>query len=673
MMMPEHTLPSMVQDHYVARVRELAKRRQETLASLRTRADAERYRDGVLRKLRRCFGRLPKRTPLNAKVRDVLTRDGYTIEKLTFHARPGLIVTANLYRPEGTGPFPVVLSPCGHAATGKAAGNYQAYSRTLAHMGYMVLIYDPLSQGERLQYPVQQPALPQAAPTHEHNMSGKQMSLVGEFFGMWRAWDGIRALDYLLARPEADRSRVGITGNSGGGTLSSYISALDHRFTMAAPSCFITRFIHNLENELPTDAEQVPPQILSLGLDMGDFLIARAPRPVLLLGQEQDFFDRRGLESTYNEVRRFYKLLRAGDRVQLHIGPGTHGYQSDARKAMYRFFNKTAKVNAPARELDRPLETVEALHATPNGQVHRLPDNRLVHSFIRDAGKALAAQRGRVGEAALKRLLPRQLDLSSRKGIPHYRTLQPQQPSPAKPYGVRWNFAIETEPDIRAMLHTWEPTEPDGTRPPMLAHPPADREAMLYLPHVSSLQDVANGQVPAPPDRLLTLDVRGIGQSMAMTANDGDFFAPYGSDYMYAAHGQMLDQSYLGLRVHDVLASLDLLAHRGAKRVHLVGRGIGAILATFAGCLHPLVKQVTLKHALLSYHELTQRPAFRWPLSALPADALHHFDLPDCYRLLHRRKQLRLIEPWDGDFEPWSRDDLTNHLKSLDLPTRLVR
>ena len=129
-----------------------------------------------------------------------------------------------------------------------------------------MLIFDPIGQGERLQY-----AHAELKPAHRASASastcyaGNQQFLVGEFFGAWRAWDGIRALDYLLTRPEVDPKHVGITGNSGGGTMTTWLCGVEPRWTMAAPSCFVTTFRRNLENELPADTEQCPPHALALG------------------------------------------------------------------------------------------------------------------------------------------------------------------------------------------------------------------------------------------------------------------------------------------------------------------------------------------------------------------------------------------------------------------------
>ena len=121
--------------------------------------------------------------------------------------------------------------------------------------GFIVLTYDQIGQGERLQYPDENLKSKVGGPVAEHLYAGNQQFLVGEFFGSWRAWDGIRALDYLLSRKEVDPNKIGITGNSGGGTMTTWLCGLERRFTMGAPSCFVTTFRRNLENELPADTE----------------------------------------------------------------------------------------------------------------------------------------------------------------------------------------------------------------------------------------------------------------------------------------------------------------------------------------------------------------------------------------------------------------------------------
>ncbi len=641
----EHPYGHMVQEYFVGRQRELARRRAEARAQVRTAGQLKRLRAQVRRKLRACFGRLPARTALNARVSGTVRRRRYTIEKLIYESRPHLPVTANLYLPRrARGPFPAVLGTCGHSLRGKGEPLYQAFAAHLARQGYAVLIYDPLGQGERSQYGRGDgPGWPRGC-TAQHTMAGNQMSLLGEFLGAWRAWDGIRGLDYLLARPEVDPARVGVTGNSGGGTMTTWLTALDDRITMVAPSCFVTRYLCNLENELPQDSEQHPPGLLAAGLDMADFFVARIPRPTLLLGQAKDFFDCRGLKAIHQELRRLYAILGRADDVELFIGPREHGFHRENREAMYRFFNRHAGVRASPREpAGWKPESDETLNAAPGGQVRRLAGARRVFDFTRERAAELAARRGRPGRRALPAAIRRRLNLPPRRGVPHYRCLPMLWQTRAGPRR-RNALAVETAPGIQALVHILHPPE-------WIRYFPACREATIYVPHLSAVEEFLAGK--APKARwLFGVEVRGIGHLQAATCGDADFLGQHGSDYFYAAHSLMMGEPYAGRRVHDLLAVLDLFAANGTRWVHLVGRGLGAIWATFAACLHPLVERVTLHDALRSYHELTQQPLPAWPLSALPRGVLNDFDLPDCHRLLRATRRLRIVRPWDAGMRP---------------------
>ena len=646
--MIRHAYGHMVHEYHVAQLRDIYRGRREKLAVIRTRKQAQHYCAQVKRQIRRCFGPWPRRTALNAQITGRLDAHGYGIEKVIFESRPNHHVTANLYRPDGNGPFPAVLGALGHALSGKAEPAYQFFAHNLVRQGYIVLLYDPIGQGERCQYAAHHSPFGRWGSVNEHIQAGNQQFLLGQFFGSWRAWDGIRALDYLLSRPEVDPNRVGVTGNSGGGTLTSYLNALDDRFTMAAPSCYVTSFLNNLENELPTDSEQCPPGFLSAGLDMADFFIAQAPRPVLLMGQAEDFFDPRGLEEAYEQVRRIYRMLGAEDSVQMFVGPDNHGYHKANRLAMIRFFNQQIGKKPLQRETLPKVRTPEQLAAATGGQVVRLTNERCIHQFNAERAEQLEQKRTTPSRKQLPTILRRVLQLPRRTETPHYRVLRGVADNPViRPFSHVWRWAVESEPGIQAMLSLWHSPAASRQKPTCFALPSL-REATIYVPHLDAVADMTTGQLPVNrADQVFTIEPRGIGQMRALTCNDPAFNRSYGVEYLYGALGLMLDQSYLGRRVHDILATLDLLEHIGTRRIHLVGRGCGAVLGTYVACLHPLVKQVTLCQPLTSYHALTQSPIFGLPASMMPYAGLKYFDLPDCYSAL-KSKKLRMFDSWDG-------------------------
>lgn len=639
--------PRMVHNFMVSQVREAEQQKLRTLDSLRTKAEAEAHVKSVREKIRRCFGPEPQRTPLNPRVTGVVDRPKYRIENVIFESRPNFPVTANLYIPKQKPfPLPAVVGTCGHSSNGKAAEAYQSFAQGLAKLGYICLIYDPIGQGERLQY-VKEDLTPVLRPgTREHLHAGNQQFLVGDFFGMWRAWDGIRALDYLLTRKEVDPKHLGVTGNSGGGTMTTWLCGVEPRWTMAAPSCFVTTFRRNLENELAADTEQCPPRVFAEQLDHDDFIAAIAPHPAILLAKERDYFDVRGTEESYQRLKKLYRLLGHEDNISMFVGPTYHGYSQENREAMYQCFNRATSVASGHKEPDIQIEEDKTLWCTPEGQVAGLKNTRTVFQFTAEKSRQFASQRKPLTGKALQESIRQVLK------IPHQATKPPHyriwRYLPTKNYPTKYAIAygVESEPGIEAITYRLS-NERLYSRPPL-----GSKQATLYVSHLSSDEELRNEpliaelvkQHPAKP--FFTCDVRGIGESQPGTGAPGSFHQPYGNDYFYAIHSLMLDRPYLGQKTLDVLRVLQWLETLGHKQIHLVGKGWGALAATFAGVLSKTVTQITLKNSLRSYAEVAQAEHYTWPLSTFLPGILAHFDLPDCYRELTTNKELRQIEPW---------------------------
>ena len=572
---PLNRFPRMVQEYFVKRVREAEHAVTAAQAALKTRADAEVYVQGVQARIRESFGPFPEKTPLNLRITGVVERDAYRIEKLIFESRPGFLVTANLYLPQGRKlPAPGVVGTCGHSTNGKAAEAYQSFAQGLARQGYVCLIYDPISQGERLQYADANLKSKIRPGVGEHLYGGNQQFLVGEFLGMWRAWDGIRALDYLLTREEVDPQHLGVTGNSGGGTMTTWLCGLERRWTMAAPSCFVTTFRRNMENELPADTEQCPPRALSLRLDHADFLAAMAPKPVLILAKERDFFDARGAEEAYARLKRLYALLGAEENISLFIGPSYHGYSQENREAMYCWFNRATHAGTAESEPEIVIEKDETLQCTPNGQAAAL-QSRPIYEFTREKSQQLAKEREALQGDALKKAVQEMLHLQPAEHVPEYRILRTHASRKyPTPYSI--TYAVQTEPGIQAIVYRLS-EEQIYSRPFR-----GKQRAVLYVSHHSA--DAELREEPLIAELLesdkqavfFACDVRGIGDSQPDTCGRNTFLEPYGCDYFYAIHSLMLDRPYVGQKTHDLLRVLDWLKSVGHADVHLVAKGWGA-------------------------------------------------------------------------------------------------
>ncbi len=171
-------------------------------------------------------------------------------------------------------------------------------------------------------------------------MAGIGALLVGRQLASYRIWDGYRALDYLASRPEVDAGRLGCTGNSGGGTMTSYLMALDNRIAVAAPSCFITSLERLFATIGPQDAEQNITGQVAAGMEHADYLTLRAPKPTLLTVGTRDFFDIQGSWDTFREVKLIYGRLGFGERVDLFESDEEHGFTRPRRVATARWMRR---------------------------------------------------------------------------------------------------------------------------------------------------------------------------------------------------------------------------------------------------------------------------------------------------------------------------------------------
>jgi cephalosporin-C deacetylase-like acetyl esterase len=609
-------LMAELQKHFDARRAEVAKLKAPEALVARQKA--------LRAKFLAALGGLPERTPLKARTVGTVKGDGFTVEKVVYESRPGHHVTASFYVPDGKGPFPGVLMPIGHSMNGKAADYVQRGCMLLAKNGIAALAYDPIGQGERRQLLDDAGKAAITGSTTEHTLVGVGALLVGTSTATYRIWDGIRSLDYLASRPEVDGKKLGCTGCSGGGTLTSYLMALDDRIVAAAPSCYITSLERLFATIGPQDAEQNITGQVAFGMEHADYLTMRAPRPTLICAATGDFFDIRGTWDSFREAKRLYTLLGHPERVEILESDTKHGYPRSHREGMARWMKRwLAGKDEAIIEGEMTMFKDEQLQCTRTGQV--LDDLKGVSAFGLNVlrAKALAEARAKKpveGKAFRKALW-------QRLGLAH------EIPA-AKSGEVRKAKTKAGEADAFDLV-----TE-RGVRVPTLGY--GKGRITLYVHEGGKEADPEAIRALVKQDRkVYALDLRGWGETAPATppAKLGYF----GVDQREAFLALHLGRPLTGQRVHDLLAIVEWAGHD----VEVVGVGQGALVALHAAALSDRIKAVRLEKPLVSWLSVVETPLGRSHLSQVVPGALALYDLPELAASLAPRP-LEVLSPVDA-------------------------
>ncbi|MBD2847716.1 acetylxylan esterase [Paenibacillus sp. IB182496] len=392
--------------HIFARTDEALEAGERARDALAT-ADQLRIRQAAVRDaFLASIGGLPTGGPLHGRSSGELRTTDYRIERILFESRPGHPVTANLYMPHGLHtPAPAVLFLCGHERGAKHSPLYRRVCGILARSGLIVLAVDPLGQGERLGYLEQDGADgPVGWGTHEHQHVGAQCLPLGLGLARYFVHDAMRAVDYLLTRPEVDPARIGVTGNSGGGTQTAMLMLCDPRLAAAAPGTFITGRSRYMHAGGVQDAEQVWPGWSAAGYDHEDLLLACCPRPVLVLAATSDFFPIEATRRTVARAARYWELLGVPGGLALVEDASTHSYTDVLAEAAAAFFAE--RLGAVPGATDSSAMQPEAiaeeqLWCVPSGQVLReLSGVRTVHDELVAETERLREARQLRSEAA---------------------------------------------------------------------------------------------------------------------------------------------------------------------------------------------------------------------------------------------------------------------------------
>ena len=534
------------------------------------------------------------------------------VQRLVFPSLPSVPVPALLYRPAavGHGAAPAVLFVSGHAPLAQAEPEYQRVCLALADAGFVVLAIDPWGQGERLGYldPEGRPLVP--GGTAEHTYAGLQAWAWGSSAARYFVHDARRAIDLLASLPEVDSTRIGVTGNSGGGTLCTLLAAVEPRVAAAAIGTFVTSRGAYLGSGQRQDAEQVILGGTRAGVDHADLVAAMAPRPVAVLAAEYDFFPIEGTIASVERARRVFEVLGAPEALRLVRAPVAHRYAPELAAAAVAFFAEaldapgthrpraSAARPGPEREVADPV----TLRCTRTGQVALdQPAAPFLHDLV--VGEAADAPQPHQDPATW--LAERVFRGRRCPAEPHARWL----PGPESTRHGLWR----SEEDIwgAGVLLPTAPADGDeeAVSLHLVLHPEgttgltSQRAAEIGTAAIAATTSESNTTGGATTPLVLVLDVRGSG---ALAVHDKDDLPPTdqaGALYKLLTDLLSLDDSLAAGRFYDITRALDMLLTDPALRaehpslgpgtaVVLHGYGVTGYAAMAAAVLDPRVSQV---------------------------------------------------------------------------------
>ncbi len=657
--------------------------RSAAVAAVHTRAQAEARQAKVHAQILSLIGALPARTPLDAKVVGETPADGFRIRKVLFESQPKFYVTALLYVPDGqpaSGKRAAILMTPGHAASGKAGDAPMA--AIFARNGFIVLSYDPIGQGERLQYP--DPAKPGESlamrPTGEHGEASLQPMLIGETFAKYEIWDAMRGVDYLASLPDVDPHRIGAFGCSGGGTVTALTGALDTRIAAIGTACYITSFDALLPALGPQDAEQSTPRFISSELGFPDWIELAAPRPYAVISTYSDMFPFAGAHSTVIEARRFYSLFDPAStgtpvdnnppsapptptepalntdttnrvspqaRFQWITGPGHHGALMPIMSNIVSFFMRNLE---PGEDADHPnvppgnsprdamalLAGIpkDAFQVTSSGQVATsFPGCATVFALNeKHAARIVPAHRPPIALDRLRSLIRDETGADSAPGASKFDTdLLAENSGPialptAGGLGLEGDLAVPPTPGRHPAVLLLVPDSIHGTSP----------TAQASRAKFDALAAQGNAVLAVTP--------------RPSPCGTDDMKAPLlGPFYLLSLRADLAGRTLVGLRADDAIRAVDFLADRAdvdPARISADASGHMGLVLLHAGVLDRRIQHVAVDHVLTSYRSLLDAPV---PIGA-PEDVipgvLLHYDIPDLVRALGTR--VTISDPLKG-------------------------
>ena len=323
---------------------------------------------------------MPEKSPLLPHIFGKIEREGYSVEKVYFQPLPGFYLAGNLYRPlgRGKGPFPAILNPHGHWNDGRLTdtkdGSAAARCISFARQGMIAFSYDMVGYNDTFF-----PDFGDVSADKHYRRHGQFATQPADL--LWnvslmglQTWNSIRALDFLASLPDADRKRLACTGESGGGTQTFMLGAVEDRLAVQAPIVMVS---HTMQGGCV--CENAPG--LRVEYSNMEIAAAAAPRPQILVAASGDWTkDTMTVEGP--AIEGVYRLFGAPDKLRYVRFDFKHNYNQTSREAVYEWFGQwLLKHPNPASLKEAPYqkEPDAELRVFPNG---KLPEDALSEARI---------------------------------------------------------------------------------------------------------------------------------------------------------------------------------------------------------------------------------------------------------------------------------------------------
>ena len=618
--------------------RKLAERAKR-VAAIKTKKQATTRSNEVRRRIVELVGGIPATTgPVNAKLFDSIKENGLTIENIAYESCPNYWVTANVYVPSGKGPFPAMIIAPGHGA-GKAS--QYAWAANFASAGILVLSIDPMGQGERMQHWDDELGRSKLEGSGDHEHANQTALLIGHHIARYWFADGIRAVDYLIARPDVIADRIGTFGCSGGGTAAAYLAAMDPRIRVAAVASYLTSFKELLPGNGPQDAEQTLPNFIADGLDFADWVELAAPRPYAIIAFEKDFFPIGGSKWTYEEAQRIYDLYGKKDNLQLIAGQGGHcnlGPVTDRVMSflMSHLFSDGTEVT---KFQQLRFNNFDRLTVTPTGQVTTSLGSLTVEAIAQhDATKVIANSQVILNQESLSRVRKKvQADVRQLAGVTADETQLPKVTTSTLKQAADYrteSLTIESEAGI-VLRGVMGIPQSDSIHPAILWIDPTRNELISQNSEFIRLVRAGNIVIAFHPRDVLAEPQSGPEQ-LAL--------GQYMPELLRAI---VVSKTIVGMRVDDVIRMMNWACSRkdvDQKQITLYGKGGLGMAALHTAAVDGRVGRVVLENSLLSYRTAFDAGLHKNLSEVLIPGVLTRYDTPQLMQAIFPRP-IFLINP----------------------------